>query len=497
MDNKVVIVKERTYDYHRNAPFRPSQKYPETPFDEISNEVNKIYPMVREGFRLMGYDKEHYSTSQWNPLGAIIKPGDTVVLKPNMVMDVNHIAELGTDCLYTQPSVVAAVLDYVIIALQGKGFIIVGDAPMQECKFDILVEQSGYLQMIQYIKNKLKQTAISISLVDFRELRSVVKNGIHYSVTERYEYSGDGAFLVELGQNSEFSNLSKYAYDNIRISNYDPALLKEHHNSKTHEYKVSKEILSADVIINMPKPKVHRKGGVTIALKNLVGINCRKEYLPHHTNGSKEEGGDEYLNKSWAKRLSNKIVDKRNYHMQTSKNIAKAYLYKVLGKFSDFLVRYTEKDDFQEGSWYGNDTISKTLVDLNKILLYADKKGVMQDTKQRNVLIVADMIISGEKEGPVSPSPKDVGIIAFGEDPVCFDEAIATLMGAKLELIHSINRARNLKGKYLITKKDTRALLISNVMELNNKHLEELSDADLLYYIPSSGWIDAFKKPIA
>ena len=271
MDKKIVIVKHDSYEYYRESPFRPSSRYPETPFEEISSlGVNRIYPMVREGFKIMGYDEEHYGTEEWNPLGEIIIPGNTIVVKPNMVMDVNHNAAGGTDCLYTQPSVVAAVLDFVIIALKGKGRIIVGDAPMQECKFDRLVEERGYLQLIKYLQDKLKGTEISISLVDFRELRSIVKDGIHYSVTDRYAYSGEGAEVVDLGDDSEFAGMNKYELDKIRITNYDPAILKEHHNAKVNEYKVSREILSADVIINMPKPKTHRKGGVTIALKNLV-----------------------------------------------------------------------------------------------------------------------------------------------------------------------------------------------------------------------------------
>lgn len=327
MDKEVVIVKKNIFDYCREAPFRPSRKYPETLFVEFSANYNHIYDMVREGFLLMGYDKTNYGKPEWNPLGGLIKPGSTVVLKPNMVMDVNHIEKEGTDCLYTQPSIVAAVLDYVIIALRSKGKVIVGDAPMQECQFDKLVRESGYLQLIHFLEDKLKNTEITISLVDFRELRSIPNAGLRMSVTERYEYSGEGAYVVDLGEDSEFAGMSEYELENIRITNYDPALLKKHHNACVNEYKVSKEILSADVIINMPKPKVHRKGGVTIALKNLVGINCRKEYLPHHTNGSIAEGGDEYLNKSWAKRMKDYFIDKRNYYMQTAKNYKKAHIY--------------------------------------------------------------------------------------------------------------------------------------------------------------------------
>lgn len=494
MDSKVVIIKDEAYSYPNMAPFRPSTKYPETPFLEIAKEPNLIYGMVRSGFQMMGYDPENYGTKNWNPLGNLIIPGNTVVLKPNMVMDVNGIEENGTDCLYTQPSVVAAVLDYVIIALKGNGTIIIGDAPMQQCDFERLINKSGYRELIRFLHNKLIISNISIRLVDFRELRTIVRNNIYYSTTNGYEYSGVGAKIVDLGDDSEFANQNKYTYDNIRISDYDPSLLKSHHNAKIHEYKVSAEILSADVIINIPKPKTHRKGGVTISLKNLVGINCRKEYLPHHTNGSVAEGGDEYLNKSLSKRIMDLLLDKRNYHMQTTKNYDKVKFYYLLIWITNIFVHMFRKDSYHEGSWYGNDTISRTIIDLNKILIYADKEGCMKQTPQRKVIIVADMIISGEKEGPVRPSPKNVGMIIMGEDPVCFDETIATLMGAKINNINSIKRARNLKGIYHLTELKSRALLISNANEYNNVHLEQIKHKHLLYFVPAKGWEPAFKN---
>jgi uncharacterized protein (DUF362 family) len=58
-------------------------------------------------------------------------------------------------------------------------------------------------------------------------------------------------------------------------------MAKTHHPG-VHQYLVAKEVIEADIIINLPKLKTHRKAGVTCALKNLIGINGNKEYLPHH-----------------------------------------------------------------------------------------------------------------------------------------------------------------------------------------------------------------------
>ena len=71
--------------------------------------------------------------------------------------------------------------------------------------------------------------------------------------------------------------------------------------------------LEADVIINLPKLKTHQKAGITCALKNLIGINGNKEYLPHHRIGGFELGGDCYPGSSDLKRALEFIHDRREY----------------------------------------------------------------------------------------------------------------------------------------------------------------------------------------
>lgn len=490
VEKKIVIVKTDKYGYPKAAPFRPSVNYPEYSLDALAKEHNHIYDMVREGFRLSGYDACNYGTVQWNPLGHFISKGDHVLLKPNLVMDKNNIMENGTDCLYTQPALAASVIDYVIIALKAEGRIVIGDAPMQECDFDRLIKRSGYKDLIGFYRKKLKSTKIMIDLVDFRGLKSRQVNGINHSV----EVPVEGQ-IIDLKDESEFYGSSEKAFSNMRITNYDPELLKKHHNSRCNEYFVHNYVLDADVVINMPKPKTHRKAGVTISLKNLVGINCRKEYLPHHTNGSIDDGGDEYLNSSWLKKKLDNVLDAKNYLSQTKKAYCRAFFAHCIAKFLLKVSRKIAKDRYYEGSWYGNDTISKTIVDLNKILFYSDKNGILHKERQRRYFIIADMVISGEKEGPVEPSAKDVGIIAMGEDPVCFDEAILKLMGAKKEYIHTMEHARNPKGNLKITERESYPVFISNVIKWDGKRPEDLTDDGLLYFLPAYGWEEAFLNP--
>ena len=131
---------EKKYtDRKKKNWFRPDTQYPEMMFDDCS-EHNQVYEAVREALHIYQMDNDNYGTDRWNPLGELIKPGDNVIIKPNLVMDYNQSNE-GTECLFTQPEVVAPIIDYILIALKGEGGIIIGDAPMQECNLEKLLEE--------------------------------------------------------------------------------------------------------------------------------------------------------------------------------------------------------------------------------------------------------------------------------------------------------------------------------------------------------------------
>lgn len=482
-DSNVTIYKMKTSAYPIGNPtFRPSDRFPEYPFEEISKNDNEVYRAVRESLFLMGLDAEHYNTKNWNPFYELIKPGNIVLLKPNLVMDYNQNKKGGTECLYTQPSVVAAVVDFVSIALNGTGKIFIGDAPMQSCSFNNLLKESGYKELLDFYKKK----GLQIEIVDFRELTSKKEYGI---LIPTINQNSKGT-VVNLGEKSEFYG-AKEDSSRYRITSYDPRILPIHHSGPTQEYYISNYLLSADVVINMPKPKTHRKAGITGALKNLVGINVRKEFLPHHTKGDSETGsGDEYKDKSILMSVLSNLCDFENLCI-AKKNYACFYIAKIFEKCILYVIKsiWGKKEDvFVEGSWYGNHTISRTIADLNKILFYADKKGKIQDTIQRKSFIVADMVISGEQEGPVAPSPKKIGIIAAGSNPLYFDEVITTLMGFDINKIPTLNCLRNTKQLILSSEDVSSIILNSNVSEYAGKRISEIKRTDLFNFEPTLGW---------
>ncbi|HEX9062477.1 MAG TPA: DUF362 domain-containing protein, partial [Clostridia bacterium] len=80
--NKGAVYPSRDWD------FSPDEYYPEYPWDKsnLSSKPNHIYSMVRDSFHGMNMDNERYGEKEWDPLGSIIKKGDTILIKPNWVM---------------------------------------------------------------------------------------------------------------------------------------------------------------------------------------------------------------------------------------------------------------------------------------------------------------------------------------------------------------------------------------------------------------------------
>ena len=153
---------------------------------------------------------------------------------------------------------------------------------------------------------------------------------------------------------------------------YDHRLMSKHHTQDKHEYLIANSILSADFIVNVPKLKTHIKAGITGALKNLVGINGHKEYLPHHVNGWPGSGGDQYKHPSMVKPLYNLVYDMywRNQSRSSRvSNLVQESLLRALQYPSQIL----DKDRMFDGGWSGNDTIPRTTLDLNNALTSTDK----------------------------------------------------------------------------------------------------------------------------
>ena len=417
-------------NYPDAAPYNPEERYPEYPFEleeSINLTRNDVYRMMRELFVSCNMDIENYNSAEWNPLGEYIKPGNTVLIKPNLVLHDNKAEtdeQRKMDCLITHPSIVRCLFDYVYIALKGKGKIIIADAPVQDCKFEDLLQKSGYGKLFHAIMRK-NSNEMTIDVADLRDTVLEIEAGKQRQRENREKkYNGR---IVDLANDSMFDNAD--GKNKLRITNYASSDTVFHHNKGRNEYCVSEALLEADVVINVPKPKTHRIAGYTAALKNMIGINTRKEYLPHHRKGAKGKSGDEYVG-------THKLLKQINSTGNDIKNLALKHQNDFLVDFFNRICRCTGKkldvlEDNRKkfGMWYGNDTLWRTILDVNKIVYFCDKSGNMCSKPQRKVLHFGDMVVCGEKEGPLRPTYKKVGGILFSDNPVTFDLCVVKLMG--------------------------------------------------------------------
>ncbi|WP_406657590.1 DUF362 domain-containing protein [Methanolobus sp. ZRKC2] len=408
-----------------DAPFNPPQKYAEFKPSQIIRDLdksNEVYSSVRESFHLLGLDNENFGTDSWNPFSEFVKAGDNVVIKPNLVNDKHVLGVEGTSCTITHASIVRTIIDYVLLATDGKCNIVICDVPLQTADWNHLIEKSGMKKLVNYYLDK----GVSIQLLDMRKEIAHTKSEI---IVERTIHNGDplGYKAVDLGDKSELMPIIAY-YKRLEITDYGKGTVSLYHNPYKNEYCIPKTILNSDVFINVPKMKTHRKAGLTCAMKNLIGINGDKKWIAHHRRGNKNSGGDEYpelKSALWLKWHLWELLKRHHSLYPLALALKKMYLgKKTLKEYS-----LTNNTEMMEGSWYGNDTLWRCILDINKILFYADKDGLMSQNVQRRYFCVVDGIVSAEGEGPMHGHPKYTGIIMAGFNPVAIDKICADLMG--------------------------------------------------------------------
>jgi hypothetical protein len=87
-----------------------------------------------------------------------------------------------------------------------------------------------------------------------------------------------------------------------------------------------------------------------------------------------------------------------------------------------------------------NDTIWRSMSDLNRILLYADAQGLLHPQRQRRYLAIVDGIVAAQ-ESQYNPRPYPLNTVVIGSDPVTVDAVTARCMGFDPRLLKSVTRA--------------------------------------------------------
>lgn len=479
---------QREIRYPRTPPYHPDRAYPEYPFGEyLSGEPNASYEAVREALHLLGLDEQRYGTPEWNPLAEILGPDDMVVIKPNMVRDFHEFPEEGTEALITHGSVIRAIVDYVYLAKGGKGSVIIADSPQNDADWQGLWKAFAFDDLLAFYRELAPD--FQISIYDVRQQAVRKELGV---VVERYQCPGDplGYSLIDLGEDSEFETVRE-RIGRLYGAEYDVSDTNRHHMPGRHQYLIANTFLAADVVINVPKLKTHKKSGITVWIKSVIGINGEKNWLPHHTEGLPSEGGDQFAEDTLKRKTEQRVVALTKRVLKNAGRFG-ARVGVVLKRIGIAVFGDTNRDAIRSGNWYGNDTIWRTVYDVIKCWIYADKGGVLQKTPQRKFFCIVDGIIAGEGNGPLAPKAKPCGVIIAGSDPIAVDTTCAVLMGFDPDKIRILKNADAARGFRIsdVRREDIRCL--SNE-EAWNKRLQDMSET--LDFEPHFGWKGYIESP--
>ncbi|MHB0868870.1 MAG: DUF362 domain-containing protein [Chloroflexota bacterium] len=339
--------------YNVTPPFDPAESYPEYPYAErVAGLPNQGYGLLREALR--GWEPAGFGSAQWNPLAGLIRPGDTVALKPNLVWEPGWGEErLGLTT--THPSTLRAAIDYVHKACGPRGRILVMEGTATADQWPAVVRIAHIQELVDHLR---RDHQVPVELLNLND-------------TPREQ-----ALLVSLGAHSMLAPLA------------GRTLFDLHDRPDWHtqsfgvgSYFVAPQPLQADVVVSLAKLKVHRSTGVTLAMKNLFGLipswdgpygDNRLKDVPHYSD-REAAGGPRSL--------------------------------------------YLE-----------NDTTWRVAVDLNRILLYADRKGSLREERQRRYLGIVDGLIAAGRD-MFNPEPVPLGVLVVGEEPVSVDAVATRSMG--------------------------------------------------------------------
>ena len=430
----VLVVTDETV-YPDQPPFDPSSWYPEYRFETIAEGSNAVYGAVRQAFADAGLDHERFGTPGWNPLGSLMTSGEFVLIKPNLVKEAHPRDPDGWRYVLTHGSVIRAVVDFVFMAVGPTGRVAIADAPQTDSSFSKIVDVLGLDQLQDFYGAR----GLDLELIDLRNEEWVSEKGV---IVARRRLPGDprGGIEFDLGDSSEF--VGHRGTGRYYGADYDSRVVNDHHRDGHHQYLLSGSAMQADVVFSLPKLKTHKKAGVTLSMKNLVGVNADKNWLPHHSEGTPSTGGDEHPGGSPQHRIERWGTGVLRWLAVRLPTIG-TRLLRVARRAGTPVFGDTE-EVVRSGNWWGNDTIWRTCLDLNKIVAYGQSDGSLrpgQPEHRRRHLVLVDGIVAGQGNGPMNPDPLPAGVILFGTNPPSVDAAATVLMGFDPEKVPIVRQA--------------------------------------------------------
>jgi len=308
-----------------------------SPFDKSTNPA---YQLVWDTVAELGFGPPE------NPLRDFIKPGDTVTIKPNLEND---------DC--TQAAVVRPVIDMCLAA--GAGVVNIGDC--SGCgNTQPRLDSMGYTSMINTLRARGHTQVRAVTFTP-----GAGWSWVHLGSASAYSGSGYTKADLANGNSPRFNNTDSHGVN--------PAGQVVGWNT------ISDYLLNADVVINMPKLKVHDALVSTIAIKNWVGAAL------HSTTNDAADCSD---------------------------NIAR-------------VCHWGASASSRYDYGFGNDFMWRELANLHRATIYW-KDGTLHAAPQRKYLVVADAVegVDYQQHGVEVP----VGVVLASTDPIALTAVALRVM---------------------------------------------------------------------
>jgi uncharacterized protein (DUF362 family) len=349
-----------------------------------------------------------------------------ILLKPNWV---KHSSQTDDHiCLRTHDQFVLSVLANILKKAPSR--VIIGDAPIQGCKWNLMITQP----FVDEVRRLSNVHDVPVIIKDFRR---VVFDAESNEIAEE-RVSKEEFLIFDVGKKSYLEPISVPDKNLFRVSQYNADRFKETHRPGVHKYCITKELFEADLVISLPKIKTHQKAGITGALKNIVGLNGDKDYLPHHRIGGDKMGGDSYEGKNLLRFWSELSLDAAN------RNKGKL-AYSLWNKLALALwkISLPGPNHKLSAAWYGNDTTWRMVMDLNLVVLFGKADGSLATERQRYLYSFSDGIVGGQGDGPLRPIPLELGLISLSDNSSWADLVHATIMDIDLTNVPLLRAARD------------------------------------------------------
>lgn len=292
-----------------------------------------------------------------DPIGylkTLVRPGGTVLIKPNWVEP-----SYWYNGKITHPTLVWQMAAMAAAAVGAEGHVLVAEGTAEARDWGPIVRYTGSDHTVA----GQRANGLPVRLMDLDAARN-------------------GRLSVYLGRLSRFASSNEVYYD------AHSGRMGRIGDGRVGRYLIARPVIDADLVIDFAKAKIHCSAGVTLGLKNFLGIVPANDG-PYGDNASKD-------------------------------------------------VPHSSADERADGRvLVSNRTLGYSMADLAAAATYVARDGSVQRRAQRNLLYVVDGIISGGNY-QYNPTPKLTGWVAASRDPVALDHVGTRLLGFDVAKVLSL-----------------------------------------------------------